>query len=267
MYLRRFICFLFWSFLFIFPFSGRTEPISVYMYHEQAPFVLGKEKEKKGLIFEAIELFNKESKFPFELTLRPRARLNIEIKNWIENKCPTKIPSPSIICNNNWIVFGVSPQWGWGEKATSRYLWGDLFTDQDLIITSSKSNLEYTGPLSMKGKVFASVTGRHCPPKLCQELESGQIKREDGLNSDGIVARVFYQRADFALMQKSHLDYLFKFDPEQKKYKDGIHISKMPLDTFMLKIMIPENRPDLYEFFEKFVKTSEWKKLLIKYGI
>ena len=253
------------SLLLLISTSAWAETIQVYFYHHQPPFLIGDEKNKQGLVYDVVSLMNKNPKpgLTFEVSSRPRKRLNEELADWISAACPAKPQG----CNNSWVVFWVTPMWGWGEKADQRYLWVDLFPDKDVIVSPISNKVEYKDASSLAGKTFAGLLGHKYPPDIEGLINEGKLKRDDGADEEAVMKRIALGRADVGMMQNSALEYYFAHNEKLAKLKNDVYVAPTPLHSFTLQVMIPGNRPDLQAFLKEMKQNSGWNPLFAKYDI
>jgi polar amino acid transport system substrate-binding protein len=241
-----------------------AETIKLYMYHQQPPFILGAEAEQRGLIYELSQLLERHaaSATRFVPMIRPRSRLNLELQPWISNACPG-----ATTCANNWMVFWVTPAWGWGPDAERRFLWVDLFADEDLIISRTNLKLDYQQPSSLIGYRFAALRGHFYPQGLEELMEQGKIIRLDGDSRVAVLFRVQQGRADVTLMQRSTLDYYLAQDAQVWRIREQLQVASKSFKSFTLQVMIPRDRPDLQQLLEQLKATQAWRELFLKYGL
>lgn len=241
--------------------NGFSKEIKAYFYHNQPPFAFKKGDPQVGLSEELVRLINSKTTLKLKKSLRPRARLNKELENWIQLKCNLAIP-----CDSDWIVMWVTPKWGWGEKAESRYLWINLFKDEDYIISNENRKIETINEKEVGGMVYAGILGHKAESSIEVLLKAEKIKREDGTNDLALIRRISDGRAGFTVLQKSTIDNIFNRE-EVKILKNKVYISKEPLNSFVLQVMIPLHRTDIYQEIQKVVNSVEFTNLLKSYGI
>ncbi|KXI28430.1 hypothetical protein [Paraglaciecola hydrolytica] len=240
--------------------------IKVYVYHNQPPFVLQNgDQIQAGLSVTLVEQLNLLywPEYLFKPEIRPRMRLNHELQPWIDAQCPNSQTK----CDDNWIVLWVTPQWGWGADAESRYLWVDFFQDHDYLISAQQKPIDVWSAENMQGKIFASLRGHVYPPEINQFFDSGVMLRADSDNELTLLQRIHRGRADLSLMQLSTLNYLFQHNHELSLIKNELHIANEPLKSFMLQAMIPAGRQDLKDALEQLKSQQTWIASLKEFGI
>lgn len=240
------------------------EKVSLYFYHKQPPFYIQNEYHASGLSYDAAELLNAYSSgdYNFVTTLLPRKRLNQELSHWIKGGCLIVDT-----CSNNWVVFWVTPAWGWGPNAANKYLWVDLFPDADLVVSTPAANIEYKDINSLLSYTMAAIHGHKYPSVIEREIENKRIIRQDSYGEAQLLNRIKLGRAHFALIQKSTIAYYFS-DPEfAKANQNTFYISQKPFKEFMLQVMIPAQRKDLFELIRQVVNSLSWKDALLTYNI
>lgn len=241
-----------------------AETIKLYMYHQQPPYILGSEGERRGLIYEVSELLERHaaSGLRFAPVIRPRSRLNLELQPWISQACPG-----AAACASNWMVFWVTPAWGWGPEAERRFLWVELFVDQDLIISRANLEFDYQEPASLVGYRFAALRGHFYPQGVEALMAQGNVQRLDGDSRVALLFRVQQGRADVTLMQRSTLDYYLAQDAQVRAIQSQLRVAPKPFKSFTLQVMIPPDRDDLRQLLEQLKTTPAWRALFLKYGL
>lgn len=236
-----------------------AESVKIFMYHKQPPFVI-EAANRDGLIFEVVELLNQQSKSgdTFEVEILPRPRLNAELDGWRNNDCQEKRTA----CNDDWVVFWVTPQWGWGENAAERFRWVDLFRDSDVLVSNKTNPIDAS---NLVGHVFGAVRGHKYPPELENPINAGQLVRQDGNNEGAVLERLANRRVDVTMIQQSALDYLYRNDMSVRDLRDDLHVAEFK--SFMLQVMLPNTRADLETVIAQAKKSPEWKRLFDKYDI
>lgn len=242
-----------------------AEAIDLYTYHRQPPFVLEADQPQSGLTFEIAALLNRLAGPPasFVTKVLPRARLNKQLAGWIDGSCA----AAGGACASNWVLFWVTPAWGWGEHAERRFLWVDLLDDEDLVVSSQRRKLEYHGAQSLIGSRFAALRGHHYPQGVAELMAQGKIKREDGDSARALLLRIRSQRAGVTIMQRSAVEYYLRSDPGLASGAAGLYVAPQPFKGFTLQVMIPPNRPDLHDLLQRAKADPAWGELFARYSL
>lgn len=250
------------------PSAQEAEDIFLYFYHKQPPFYIQNEYRAGGLSYDTAELLNAYSNgaYNFVTTLLPRKRLNHELTHWIKGGCIV-VGSYHKECPNNWVVFWVTPTWGWGPNAENKYLWVELFPDADVIVSTPRTSIEYKDINSLRGYTMAAIHGHKYPRLIEQEIKTKRIKRQDSYGEDQLLSRIKLGRAHFALIQKSAIDFYFADPTFAKVNRHAFFVAPQPFKEFTLQVMIPPRRKDLFEFIQRTVNSDSWRDTLLTYNI
>ncbi|WP_448547173.1 hypothetical protein [Thalassotalea fusca] len=259
-----------WLVLFICAPYSYAQKIKAYLYHMQPPFVvepLRNSNMQNGLAADFVQLLNQHklnTSYVFELSPRPRQRLNHELAPWISGRCDKN----SLHCDSNWIVLFVTPQWGWGENAERRFRWIALFEDADLIISNVNNRVHFDGFHSFKNKVFGTMLGHKYPAELEKMFQLGITQRDDATQMSVVLNRIMHNRVDVAMIQQSHLHYRMRHGDEAFNINSNIYISNSPFKSFTVQVMLPLTQSSAFEELIKSVAASkEWVERLCYYGI
>lgn len=211
------------------------EKINVYTYHDHAPFITS---DNQGYTYKLVNYLNKEAKgkYIFEVKVIPRSRLNYILKPWINKSC-----GKTQECENNWIVVWVNHKWGFGKDSLKNFLWIDLLSDSNAIVSTKERNIQYEKPSDLKGMTLAGILG-HKYLGIDDLVEKGQIERIDGQNEVKNLNIVLANRVDITLLPKSAFLYYQKQNHEFTK----LIMSKTPHQRYLRKIMT--KRKDLDQF-------------------
>lgn len=259
-----------WLVLFLCAPCSYAQKIKAYLYHMHPPFVeepLHHTNMQKGLAVDFVHLLNQHklnTSYVFELSPRPRERLNHELAPWVSGRCDKN----STPCDSNWVVLFVTPQWGWGKNAEQRFRWIALFEDADLIISNINNHVHFDGFHSFKGKVFGTMLGHKYPAELEKMFQLGLVQRDDATQMSVVINRIMHNRVDVAMIQQSHLHYRMRHGDEAFNINSNIYISKPPFKSFTVQVMLPPSQSSMLEELIKSVAASkEWAERLCYYGI
>lgn len=238
-------------------------PVKLFLYHHQPPFITGDlNYPDSGLIFDLAMLLRQQRGAPqVSVEIRPRPRLNWELRKWLSGDCPHKEHR----CDSDWMLFGVIPEWGWQTEREQTFNWVTLFNDADLIVSSQQKPVQYDRPSTLRGLVFAGLRGHQYPGVLGEMIQKHQLTRDDGSSNLAVLQRVAKGRADVTLVRRSTLNYLIS--NSSNGLTDKLYISEPAYNRFTLKVMLPGNRPDLREWLIATLNTESWQQRLKKYGI
>lgn len=254
-----------WMLLLVLPCQLFAKPVSLYTYHHQPPFVLELE-QRKGLMFEVAELLNRHASAaqPSAVSVLPRARLNKTLAGWIDGSC---VGAGAQACDDNWMLLWVIPAWGWSEHAPQRFLWVDLFADEDLVISTQRNKVDYRTPDSLIGLRFAALRGHFYPLGVEALMRQGKILREDGNDVRSSLMRIHSRSLDVAFIRRWALDYYLKHDAQIAAIAADLYVAPQPFNQFILQAMIPATRPDLRDLLEQAKADPAWAELFARYGL
>lgn len=246
--------------------AAKAETVRVLDYHEHPPFnVLQPLPGLTGLtadITARLESAETEGK-NFEPVVLSRVRLNRDLAGWIDGRCPAE----GAICEDDWIVLWVTPDWGWGEDAQTRFRWVDLFPDANILLAKPGIALDPARPASFAGLTIAATRGHQLPPPLGRMATEGLLFRQDGEGTHALLKRVLFDRADFTYIQRSTIRFVRQHREAIAAELDRVQEVATPLSTYMLQAMIPPTRPDLEARLKALTESPEWPKLLARYSV
>lgn len=231
------ILILLFSALFVTLYAAQK--VTIYTYHNHAPFIIGK---YKGLTYDVVNLLNKEAKgaYAFELKVVPRARLNYMLKPWINHSC-----GKTKKCNPYFMVLWVNHKWGFGKDSLSNFAWVPLFEDSNAIISLKSKKVEYTKPEDLIGMRLAGISG-HKYLGIDELVKEGKMTRINGNSEVDNLEVVLSSRADVTLLPHSAFRYYQKINDEYME----LYAAKTPNQRYVRNIMTrPENRK-LVEFLQ-----------------
>jgi len=243
-YMRKILAFLFTSIALCFsgPTMATGETILIYSYHNHPPFVTG---SYTGLTYDLADALNKQAagRYNFQVSIVPRSRLNYYLKNWIDGKCPNDV------CEQNWIVPWVNPNWGFIRGDRDNYLWHPLFTDSNVIVSLVTDSFIYNNPESLKGRVLAGMRG-HRYVGIDELVTSGDITRIDGNRERDNIMKVLVNRVTATLLPNSTMQYLLENDKEIKAKAEQLKLGDEKHQIYVRHLMLPETRTDLMQLIE-----------------
>lgn len=215
------------------------ETVTVYSYHNHPPFVTGPDS---GYTFDLVRQLNREAdgKVHFKVSIVPRSRLNHYLKAWISGKCP------DVGCKQSWIVPWVNPKWGFIKGGRDNYLWRELFTDSNVIVSRREDRFEYTGPESLKGRALATMRG-HRYVAIDDLVKTGDINRIDGNYERDNIIKLLRDRVDATLLPASTVNYYFEHDAEIQEQVSKLKVAEKHHRVYTRFVMMPETRKDLLE--------------------
>lgn len=216
-----------------------TETVTVYSYHNHPPFVTGPDS---GYTFDLVRQLNRvaDGKVRFKVSIVPRSRLNHYLKGWISGKCP------DAGCQQNWMVPWVNPKWGFIKGGRDNYLWQQLFTDSNVIVSRRGDGFEYAGPESLKGRILAGMRG-HRYTGIDDLVKSGDVKRIDGNHERDNIIKLLHDRADATLLPESTINYYLENDTEIQGQAANLKVADKRHQVYARFVMMPETRKDLLE--------------------
>ena len=227
--------------------ANDREVVQVWSYYESLPFKTNEAGE--GLSQDFVDLLNQFNVFHFKLEVIPRVRLNYYLSQ-----------------NHAGIVPFVNWQW-MGKQSKQNYLWSTpLLHDRNEILSSIKSPIQYSGPLSLEGKSFAAIRGRKYAG-LDTLMTQNKIQRQLVYNEGSVLMLLHSGRVQTSSMARTLLM------PHIKKHQlqGKIFISDTPLFSFTRHIMTSKSLPKVHGFIEGVVEgldqNTQWKAILKKYGL
>lgn len=222
--------------------------VDVYVYHLKPPFIVNN-SYKLGLYFDFSTYLNSKSdKYHFETLFIPRKRIEIMLN-------AEKLDG---------ILLGVNPVW-FNDKAETKYLWtGNVYQDQDEVVSLAERAIEYTGPKSLTGKVLGGVRGFYYFG-INEQVSQEKVIRHDTIGEYELLQMLLWERIDICIVSHSTLEYLVK----AKNWQGKFYSSKQPHDKYQRRILIPYAKKAVYDEIEPIISNiSEdpaWIKILEKY--
>ncbi|MFT5708069.1 MAG: polar amino acid transport system substrate-binding protein, partial [Oceanospirillaceae bacterium] len=216
---------------------AKAEVITLYSYHNHPPFVTG---ANSGLTFELARQLNEQAagRYLFQVSIVPRSRLNYYLKGWIKGECP------SHECEDNWLVPWVNPKWGFIKGLRDNYLWHELFSDENVIVSHASNPWVYKSPESLKELVFAGMRG-HRYVGIDDLVKTGDIIRIDGNRERDNLLKILEKRVDATVLPSSTMRYLFKNDLVISKQSRDLKVADTKHQKYIRYAMLPETRNDL----------------------
>lgn len=219
------------------PAARASEIVQLATYYDYAPWYVPGDPEA-GLNAKLARKLSAMSggRYRFESVYFPRKRLDVLLQS---GKLSMVVP---------W----VHPRF-FGDIERTRYSWtGPLMEDESLIVSPRAAPLEYDGPASLRGKRFGAPAG-HLFPDFEPLIASGEITRFDvpQIKNALIMMLVANRRLDFTIIDRSTLDAL-KDDPFMDQ--SLLHIaSRARTPSYERSILVPKDKPELYDFLNKAV--------------
>jgi len=215
-----------------------AKDITVYTYHNHAPFIAGKEM---GLSHILVNYLNKSSDtYNFKLKIVPRSRLNYYLKPWIQKKCE-QIKK----CDQDWMLLWVNHKWGFGKDSLSTFSWIKLFEDSNSIIYSKNKKIDYQNVNSLIGKKIGGIAG-HKYVGIDDLVKKGKIIRIDGNNEVSNLQKVIKGRIDATLLPTSSFNYYAKTISQV----DMLEKSQIKHQVYMRNIMTTNKNTELTQFLK-----------------
>jgi len=232
-----------------FSFLFGTQEVTVYTYHNHAPFIIDK---KEGLSHNLIKYLNQntDGKYNFKLKVIPRNRLNYTLKPWINKQCGVTKE-----CASNWMVLWVNPKWGFGQDSLTNFSWTNLFEDSNAIISSKNNKINYVNPSSLIGKKLAGISG-HKYIGIDDLVKEGKINRINGNNEKVNLEKVLANRVDVTLLPSSSFNYYLENDA----HLNNLEKSKIPHQKYMRNIMTTPKNIELVQFLQNLNFSSVVKE-------
>ncbi|WP_210398228.1 hypothetical protein [Motiliproteus sediminis] len=218
---------------------AEAETIQLLSYHDHPPFVTG---PGQGLTYDIAEQLNAIAvgEFHFDVTLVPRSRLNLMLKDWIAGKCPNSH------CNSSWVVPWVNPKWGFIKGDSDNYLWQPLLEDANLMISNASRPLAYQSPESLRGLTLGGMRG-HKYLGIDDLVNAGAITRIDGNHERDNLLKLIHGRIDVTLLPRSTTDYFLTRDQYVSQHANELYVAKLPHQSYTRFAMIPGGRDELQQ--------------------
>ena len=220
-----------------------TQNVTVYTYHNHAPFIIEK---GKGLTYDFVEYLNQQGSGEYKYIIKvvPRSRLNYILKPWINQEC-----GKTKKCDENFVVLWVNHKWGFGKQSLINFKWFPLFVDSNIIVSASSNPLEYTQPADLIGKKLAGVSG-HKYVGIDPLVKEGKINRIDGNSEYDNLKVVLASRVDGTLLPRSAFRYYQSINDDFK----SLHVAKVFHQKYLRNIMTTSTNTAL-------IKELEYLKL------
>lgn len=222
-------------------------PVTIYTYHNHPPFVL---EAGKGLSYDLAEYLNRKGKgtnFKIEVVTRPQL--------------DKLLAAPDF----NGVVAWIAPEWV-KDKEKSTYLWtSPVMEDANVILSSTKTRLEYKDPSSLKGKNFGGIAG-HKYGGIDDLVTAGAIKREDADKERNNLRKLEAGRIDATLLPRSTANYLLT----EMELGSKLYVAPTPQSSYSRLILVPKKSPELQKVLNDAVaempKDGGWQATLTKYS-
>ncbi|MES2017335.1 MAG: transporter substrate-binding domain-containing protein [Pseudomonadota bacterium] len=234
--LRKSVLILF--FILLCPFAQASETVQLATYYGYAPWHVAEDARAGWNAHLARKLTAMSGgRYRFESVFLPRKRLETLLRMGT-------VPMA---------VAWVHPRF-FGDTGRTRFLWtGALMEDASLIVSPASAPLEYDGPASLRGKRFGAPAG-HMFPDFEPWIASGEITRFTVPKlKTALLMMVWNHRLDFMIVDRSTLNAL-----KAENFIDPslLHIASKPrAPSYERRILVPRDKPELFEFLNKAVAT------------
>ncbi|MDN3578030.1 transporter substrate-binding domain-containing protein [Chitinimonas viridis] len=224
------------------------EVLNAYNTYLSQPFVL----DKGGLAADVVTYLNSKLKgrYQFALQTMPRERLNT-----------TVIHQPDF----KGIVLFMSPRFV-GDINKTRYRWSiPLMEDANAVLSHPARKVEYTGPDSLKGKLFAGVLGHRYVD--LDDRFGKDIQREDVASELANLHKVAARRCDVTITPQTIYRYLVN----QHGLQNRLYVSARPHISFSRHILAARHEDKMVAALDEVLLASKadpaWQTILAKYSI
>lgn len=250
------------------PAWAETNSVKLYFYHHQPPFLLLNDDHEKqaGLSQDVVQILNNNAagQQSFTSVPMPRTRLNRVLHDWVVGKCPMV---DDATCNDDWMLFWVTPRWLLGADQPNPFLTVDLYFESDVVISTYKHPISALTQEHLSGKNYAAIKGRTLPPAVLSLAKQGKINIVYGNNEMALFSQLSSGRAHATIMMRSTMRYIQDHPESFPISFDGINMSLKPYSEFMLQALIPSTRPDLKELLERLRHSHDWADTFHKYNL
>lgn len=221
----------------------------LYAYHLKPPYIIDRDKET-GLYYDMARYLN--SKVPghtFRTVYLPRRRLENDLE----------------LGRLNGLVIGVNPAWFKDEQRT-RYLWTPaILHDTDIVVSRAVRPVAYEGPESLADHLVGLSFGYYYFG-IDEQVRAGRIRRDDAINEEASLDKLWRQRIDAAVVTRRTYEYLLRQRPE---WQGQFFVARKPHDDFDRMILIPREfaavAPELALAVGAMAHDAEWQKQLRRY--
>ena len=227
-----------------------AEPIVTWTYHDFPPFIIDA-KKSEGLTFDLVDMLNRRfsGKYAFNLIILPKKRLDSYLQD-----------------GEKGIVLW-APSLAFGGVGNPPYAWTSaLLEDRQDFLSLKKKPVDYDGKASSLFPYKLGGILGHNYFGIQDEINKGEIKREDASSDWANIQKLLAERVDFISIAHSSANYYVG-----AKNLTGIHFSNMPLNSYTRNILLQSGmsgaQQALNGFIEKLPNDKEWKGLLAKYSI
>jgi polar amino acid transport system substrate-binding protein len=228
---------------------GERLPVKVYAYHLKPPYMINIGSET-GLYYDFSRYINsKQTKYELHTVFVPRKRID----SYISSK------------QLDGVLVGVNPIW-FNDRSLKKYLWtASIVKDQDEIVSSVNKPFEYTSPSSLVGKRIGGVKGFYYFG-IDELVNKGKIERFDAENEKLVLNLILGGRVDVGVVSRSTVQYLVM----EEEWVDKFHLSLIPHDSFVRRVMVPHSYQDVYDVIAPIIKNinqdNDWRRILRKYS-
>lgn len=228
-----------------------VQKVRVWSYYLAPPFQASNGHQGIGVSKAFLALLNQyfSGRVTFYLEEVPRARLN----RYLER-------------DEQGLVLFVNPSW-MERDADTRYLWTSaVLKDQNEIISSVRSKVEYTTPSSLTGLRFGTIRGRKYS-QFSEVFQSGAVTRIMVDREDQALSMLNARRVDITTQPRTTALALI----EKLGLQGKLYFSEQPLFKFTRHIMITKSLSHLHGDLEAFVQQlptdPNWQKILDMYQV
>lgn len=239
--------------------QAAPEGIRLLTYHNHPPFVTG---SKKGLSFDLARTLSQSSqgKYLFQVQILPRSRLNLHLKDWLQDRCT----HPTASCQEGWAVPWVNQKWGFGNKPNEQFRWIPILNDSNSIISLKNKKIVYHGPESLIGQRLGGIRG-HAYFGIDALVKDNKIIRIDGNSERDNILKLIKKRVDALLLPTSTIHYFLSEDDKFSAFAKNIHIAPNKQQSFSRNLMIPMKRADLEQFLKQLDSNPKWQEIIKRY--
>lgn len=229
-------------------FAQQKINVDVFVYHQKPPFIIS-HKEKRGLYFDFSTYLNQKcKKYHFTTVFVPRKRVDLMVEK----------------ADFDGVLLGVNPIW-FKDKAEKKYLWtGNVYEDQDEVVSLTKNAIEYQGPKSLSSKVFGGVRGYYYYG-INELVSKGEITRYDTIGERELLQMLLLGRIDVGIVSRSTLNYLIKAEHWQNQFYN----SQAPHDRYQRRVLVPHSKQaifnDINPIITQLASDPIWQEILEKY--
>ena len=230
--------------------AAQPVPVSVWVYHDFAPFVVDAEREA-GLSFELAEALTERSdgQYSFTVQVVNRMRLNL----WLAQE-------------RKGLVFWANSAW-FEDSGKTRYLWsGALMRDRNVLVSRQDNPVEFQDPTSLIGLHMAGVSG-HRYTGIDPLIAKDRVRKTELRSEKQVMQFVASGRADVAILPISAaVSYT-----DELELRDSIYFADNPHSLYVREILVHRDLADVHSYVQmvlpEILNSATWQAAMQRYSV